>query len=39
MSKEELIIALLQSRCSFVEFCKSKSNNAKIEKTKTDFEN
>ena len=34
MSKEELLIALLKSKQSHAELCKSKSNNVEIEETK-----
>ena len=37
MSKEELLIALLKSKQSLTELRKSKSNNAKIEETKKNF--
>ena len=37
MSKEGLLIALLKSKQSHAELCKSKSNNAEIEETKKFF--
>ena len=34
MSREELLIALLKSKQSIAELCRSKDNNAEIEETK-----
>ena len=37
MSREQLLIALLKSKESHSELCRSKSNNAEIEETKKKF--
>ena len=37
MLREDLLIALLKSKQSIAEFCKSKDNNAEIEETKKIF--
>ena len=37
MSREELLIALLKSKQSIAELCRSKDNNAKIKETKRIF--
>ena len=37
MSREELLIALLKSKQSIAELCRSKDNNAKIEETQNFF--